>query len=270
MSNTVYNVQRYVSFSADEFISMLTTSAFVAIILSMRDLFFVRFGDAESVRAALLVFVLVLLMLIVTVWICKIVAVRLGYTVRYREHLVGLIVGAIISFASAGYLPIFIPGGFNFVEPERLHMGKFHGLHRGWEVGLIAGTFPLAMLLGVFIFNPLYLATQGEFFLTVILAACLFAVYACIPIPMLDHSHKGGRPGDLFKYLHGSTFGLDVFFASGAWYIVLTSAVVFFALISWLLIVLSIEVGIGIAMGVYIVSLVLGVLSLFVYNRFFK
>ena len=87
---------------------------------------------------------------------------------------------------------------------------------------------------------------------------------------MLDHSHKGGRPGDLFKYLHGSTFGLDVFFASGAWYIVLSSAVIFFALISWLLIVLSIEAGIGIAIAVYIVSLVIGVLSLFVYDRFFK
>lgn len=265
MSNTVYNARQYVSFHVDEFIALLTTSVFVAVILSMHDLFFVRFGELESVRAALLMFVLVLFMLLITVWACKIVAIRLGYTIRYKEHLIGLVFGLVVSFASMGYLPLFLPGGFEFSQPERLRLGKFHGLQKGWELGLVAGTFPLAMLLWVLIWSPLYLASQGTFYLSAILAACLFAIYACIPVPLFERT-KNERAMDLFKYMRGCSFGLDIYYASGAWYLVLAAIVVVFSLLTWLL--TAISVGVGIA--IYALSLVIGVATLWVYRQFFR
>jgi hypothetical protein len=266
MSNTLYNAKQYVKFSADEFLSMLTTSVFVAVILSMHDLFFnADVTVLESVQAALLVFVLILFILLVTVWLCKVVAIRLGYTLRYKEHLIGLFLGFIISFASRGFLPIFLPGGFSFEQPERLRVGKFHGLRKGWELGLVAGTFPLVMLAWVLLFNPLYLMTQSEFYLNAILIVCLFALYACIPLPFIERM-GGGRLLDLFKYMRGATFGLDVYYASGAWFIVLCVAVLVFTGLTLLLTSLSVSVGVVI----YIVSLVLGLIGLWVYRQFFK
>ena len=68
-----------------------------------------------------------------------------------------------LAIMSAGYLPVFLPGGFSYSQPERLLIGKWRGYHKSWEVGLIAGTFPLALLLLILIISPLYLLSGSSF-----------------------------------------------------------------------------------------------------------
>ncbi len=265
MSNTVYNAKQYVTFSANEFIAMMVTAFFASFALTFNDWGDTVFDAGSGVRALALMFMATLTILIITIWICKIVAIRYGYKVHYKAHYFGLFIGVYVTILSKGYLPMFLPGGFSLEQPERLRLGKFHGFYKGWEIGVVAATFPLAILLWTLLFSPLYLATGSVFYLHLIVAVCLFAIYACIPIPFIEKSTKG-RAFDIFKYFRGASFGLEVFLSSGTWYIIMTATVLIFAALSYLLTVLSVQIGIIL----YVISLLLGMLCLWVYNQFFK
>jgi|GEM_PF-4317729 len=265
MSDTVHNIKTYMKFTSDEFMAFLVTGFFAAVILNFRNWGDETFNMMTGIQATLLSFMLILLILIATVWLCKVIAIRLGYTIEYKSHLPGLVIGVFICVISNGYLPIFLPGGFEIQQPHRLAIGKYHPFRRGWELGLIAGTFPLIMLLWVLILNPLYLLTHGELFLRMTVTVCLFAIYACLPVPFFDSHHKGNLR-DWFRYLHGASFGLEVAYASFSWYIVLCCTVLFFALVAFLLTVL--DTGAGIVL--YVLSFLVGLFCLWVYSKFYK
>jgi hypothetical protein len=265
MSNTVYNAKQYVTFSANEFISLMVTAFFASFALTFNSWGDTTFDAAVGVQALVMMFMAVLVILIITVWICKIVAIRYGYKIYYKAHYFGLFIGIYVTILSKGYFPLFFPGGFSLEQPERLRLGKFHGFYKGWEIGVIAATFPLAILVWIVLFSPLYLATGAQFYLQLIIAVCLFAVYACIPIPFIETGTKG-RAFDIFKYFRGATFGLEVFLASGAWYVIMTITVLLFAALSYLLTVLSVQVGIIL----YILMLILVSVCWLIYTQFFK
>jgi hypothetical protein len=253
-----------VKFSIDEFIAFITTAFFAAVILNFRNWGDVEFDFSAGLQTTLLSFLFLLFVLIITVWICKAVAVNVGFVIAYKSHILGLMIGLFICVMTNGYLPVFLPGGFSMTQPERLQIGKYRAPMRAWSFGLVAGTFPLAMLLWVMLLNPLYLLTGAEFYFNLVVAVVLFAVYACLPLPFIDF-HHGGRIRDWFRYLHGASFGLDVAYASFAWYIVLCVTVMFFAVMSLLLTIFSVGVGVFI----YAFSFIVGLLGLWIYSKFF-
>jgi hypothetical protein len=265
MSSTAYAVRQYISFTADEFLGLSVTSLFIAFIVSARDLLFERWGEALAVQRFLLTFVFLLLILLATVWFCKAIAIRLGYTINYKSHHTGLVFGGLVAVASAGFLPIFLPGGFDYHQPERLAVGKWRGYRKGWEVALIAAAFPLFLLAWILLLSPIYLLSQGEFYAHIMEAVILIALFACIPMVFI-RPHHGGRAYDWFRYLGGTTFGLDVFFASPAWWAALCAAVVVFGMYTYLLTTLATPVTIF----VYIASLFTGGMIVWIYNMFFR
>ena len=266
MSNTVYNAKQYVTFSANEFIAMMVTAFFASFALTFNDWGDTTFNASSGIQSLVMMFMAILVILIITIWVCKIVAIRFGYKIHYKAHYFGLFIGVYVTILSRGYFPLFLPGGFNLEQPERLRVGKFHGFYKGWEVGVIAATFPLAILLWALLFSPLYLATGAVFYMHLIVAVCLFAVYACIPLPFIEKGTPGGRALDIFRYFRGATFGLEVFLTSSSWFLILSVTVLIFAALCYLLTVLSVQIGIFI----YVASLILGLISLWVYNQFFK
>ncbi|MBR9700281.1 hypothetical protein GOV11_00240, partial [Candidatus Woesearchaeota archaeon] len=224
-------------------------------------------GDSLDIYSGLeswgLTFLFLLFFLMLTVLACKLVAVKLGYLISYKPHLSGLIVGLIVTVASNGILPLFLPGGFNFSRPERLAIGKFKSQYKGWEMGVIAGTFPAFMLLFILVLSPMYILTQSIFYVRLMTVVCLTAVYALIPLPNLKSGKKGS---EWYKRLRGCTFGLDVFYASGPWYVILSVAVVLFTVMAWLVT----SVGSRVGFFIYGLSFLLAMFGWFIHLQFFK
>jgi hypothetical protein len=264
MSDTIHNVKSYVGFTSDEFISMTSSSALIAFIVSMRDLLFEHWGEGVAVQRFGFTFVFLLFSFIITVWACKILAIRLGYVIRYHAHYVGLLGGAFLCVASAGYLPVFLPGGFTYEQPERLAVGKWRGYRKDWEVGLIAASFPLFMVLWVLLLSPLYLVTQTELYMHLMGTVMLIALFACIPMVNFRMQHSG-KAIDWWRYFRGTTFGLDVAYISRPWWCALCVAILLFWFFTYLLTFVSITVGIF----TYCVSLALAGLIVWIYCMFF-
>lgn len=265
MLNTAYNAKQYLAFSVEEFFQIIITAFFAALILSMRDLLFEHFGDVYGIQQLLFMFLFCIFALLLVVWLCKVVAIRLGHTIEYKAHYIGLMLGVVLSFASAGYLPLFLPGGFSYGQPTRLHIGKWRSYHKGWEIGLIAGSFSLFMIALVLILSPLYIFTRVELYLHAMTAAILFALYSCIPAPGFAMQHSG-KTNDWFRYLHGTTFGLELIYISRYWWMALCFTVLVFWALAYLLTVLDERVG----LMVYVLSMILGAFILWIYHLFFK
>ena len=267
MSDTIYNARKYVTFSGQELLGLAVTGAVASFALNARDLLFVRFGEPASLWPFAITFAFLLFFLVVAAWVSKIVAARVGYVIRYVPHAAGLVGGAILAVLSAGYLPIFLPGGYRFTRPERLRIGKHMGWYKGWEVGLIAATFPLAFTFFLLPLNALYLSTGSEQYLLLVVAAWLVALFACVPAPMLGH-HPGALKDarDVVKMLRGSSFGLDVFYASGPWYLILCAYVLVVGILAWMLSVVGMPVG----LWVYGLSVLLALFAWWVFGKFFR
>jgi hypothetical protein len=146
-----------------------------------------------------------------------------------------------------------------------LRVGKFFHLHKGWEIGLVSGTFPLIMLLWITLFSPLFLLSHADLYLTLIAVCALSAIYACVPLPFFTTDARGRRL-EWYRYMRGSTFGLDVVYASRWWYMVLLCMTVAYGLLAYLLTLLEIRAGIFL----YVVILFFSAIGLYVYPMFFK
>lgn len=258
-----YNTKKYVSFTADELIGVLVTSLFIAFALRARDLLFERFWDFASLQDFVTMFLFVFGIMFAIIWACKIVAVSVGHVIVYKPYFLALIVCAFITVMTAGYLPIFLPGGFFTRQPERLTIGKSLGFRKGWELGLIAGSFPLFILLIITILSPVYLWTRADLYAQLMVACCLIAIFACVPAPMFDINMMSRK--EWFRGLYGTTFGLEVVYASIPWYFVLTCTVLLFSALTYILTLASVRVG----FWVYIICLVISALTLFIYPKFF-
>ncbi len=267
MSDTLYAVRQYVTVSGRELFGLGLTAAVVSFILRARDLLFERFAQLDSLWPLLIMFVFLFLLGILAVWIAKIVAARVGYAIQYVPHTHGLIIGAILAVLSAGWLPLFLPGGFAFSRPERLRIGKHEGWYKGWEVGLIAAVFPLAFTFFLLPINALYLLSGSEIYLELIVATWLVALFACLPAPMIGHRTDTLKDiYDMVKRLRGCSFGLDVFYASGAWFLILSAYVLVVGLLAWVLTVAAWPLGIW----VYALSVVLAFITWWIFGKFFR
>jgi hypothetical protein len=261
MSDRIHNIGAYLSLELDEYLALLSTAVIGAFILTFNDWgtasFDLRAGVISWAGMAIILF----LILTITLVGSKVFAISLGYTIAYRAHTLGLTAGAIICVASMGYLPIILPGGFLYRQPERLLIGKWHGHHKGWEIALIAASFPLLLLAWVLLLSPLYLATGMELFARVLIACCLLAIFACAPLPMVETGH--GRIVDWWKSLRGTTFGLDVVYTSTTWWTILSCITVVFLVLAFLL--TSLGIGFGIMM--YLLAVLLGFGAAWVFLR---
>jgi len=266
MSDTLYAARQYVSVNHRELFSLAATSLVAAFCLTVRDLLFVRFGEIppiiELLGTALAIFVIMLLAL----WVTKLIAVRVGYVIEYVPHKVGLIGGVILSIISLGYLPLFLPGGLRFELPPRLRVGKFRSWYKGWEVGLIAGAFPFVITFALLPLSALFLAGVPGMELLVV-ATWLVALFACLPLPMLG-KHKGELKDfhDTVKKLRGSSFGLDVFYASGPWFLILCAYVLIIGILTWTLMTLGYPLG----LWAYGFSVLFALMAGAVFMRFFQ
>ncbi len=100
-----------------------------------------------------------------------------------------------------------------------------------------------------------------------IVAIWLTALFACIPLPMLG-KHKGELKDkyDAVKKLRGSSFGLEVFYASGPWFLILCAYVLIIGILTWILMLLGYPLG----LWAYGFSILFALISGFVFRGFFR
>lgn len=262
MSDTLYNARQFVSFDHKEFWGLVLTSIVAAFTLSARDLLFVRFGEAASLWPFALTFVFLFFLGLVAVWVSKILAARIGYVIQYRPHKAGLIIGVFLAIILQGFLPFFLPGGYRFDKHNRMLAGKFQGWYKGWEVGVISATYPIMFTIFLLPLNALYLATHDPTYSLLILASWLTALFACLPAPMIEkHQHM---IQDWIKTLRGASFGLDVYIASGPWFIALCAYVLLVGLFAWFLSLAAL----GVALVFYGLSFLLALVIAFLWRKF--
>ncbi len=265
MSDTVYNVGKYFRYSPKEFVAMLITGFFAGFILTFNDWGTEEFSMSTGILNWAMMAVFLIFIMFCAVALSKLIGIRFGYMVEYEYHLPGLLIGAFICIFSAGWLPIFIPGGFNIKHHERMRLGKFMSHYKHWELGVIAAMFPIGILLFVLLLNPIYLATEIEFYATLLVAVCVTALYSMIPLPNFIQGSSGNLK-DWWNYLKGCTFGLEVYYSSGFWYMVLTLTILVFCLMTWAITELGGTVGIL----VYGLALILTFVGIWVYRKFLR
>lgn len=265
MSETVYNTGKYLHFSGGEIIGLLATALFASFALTFND----WGGDAFDVAAGawmlFLVTVFLLFVFFVTVAACKFFAIKMNYKIHYVPHKFGLGIGLLVTVGSAGFLPFFLPGGFVFDRPERMMVGRWRSFYKDWELGVISALFPLLILLWALVISPLYAVSGEDIYLRLLLGVLLTAVYACIPMPMVQ-PHKTGKFGNFFEFLHGSSFGLDVLWGSIYWYATLIIFALLFSLLAYLL------TFVGLVVGIFLYAILLFMVgtSAFIYSQFMK
>jgi hypothetical protein len=264
MSDTVYNIKLYYHYTWEEIIGYLVTSIFGGFILTFNEWGSTSFNAGAGLRAFASMAIFLLVMFFCVCSFCKLLGVRLGYQMHYQPHLVGLMAGLVITVASAGYLPLFLPGGFKYHKPWRMYVGHWRGYHRPWEVAMLAGLFPLLMLSSVLILSPLYISSGSEILYRYIVAMCLVAVFALIPLPNIALEY-GGRVTDFFRYLKGMTFGLDVYMNSRTWFAPLTTFVLLFAVLAYILT----RVGTVAAFWIYALAWIPALIVLYIYKSFY-
>jgi len=260
MTDTTYAVRKYYHLTGKEFLALIVTAFFAGFIFT----FDITTELNELITGWLSLAALLLFVFFIVILLCKLIAIRIGYTIQYEYHLAGLLFGVLLTIFSAGFLPFFLPGGFVFERPERLRIGKFIGHFKGWEMGLIAAAFPLLLCFSVLAISPLYMWSGDQIYLSLLVAVLLTATFSLLPLPMLKTGHKG-NVRDWANYLHGSTFGLEVYFSSRGWYVVLAISVLSFTFITYL----TALVGGTMSFFLYALVVFLGIVGVWVYSRFF-
>ncbi len=261
----IYNFQKYYSYSWDEIVGWVVTSFFAGFIFTFREWGVDEFDPGAGLRALIGMTLFLLIVFALTTTVLKVLGLRLGYQMHYQPHLLGLMGGLVIAVASAGYLPIFIPGGFEYKKPERLYVGHWRGFYRAWETAMLAGGFPMLLLFYAFVLNRVYLSTGSETVVGFIGVLCLTAVYCLIPIPNVALEY-GGRVLDFFRYLKGMTFGLDVYMNSRIWFVTLSVFTILTSALTWGITVSDHRVG----TWLWFVTMFLALIVLYLYKTFYE
>jgi hypothetical protein len=258
----VYRFRHYFKFNWEEVIGFIVTAVFAGFILTFNEWGEEKFEVALGIRALIVMSLFLLVTLFVTVLAIKLVSLRIGYEVYYEPHLLGMMFGLVICVASAGWLPIFLPGGFRFHQPMRMYVGHWRGYMRTYYIPAICGAVPMLMLLYVTILSPIYIATGSEIIARFIVALLLFAVYSLIPLPNVALEY-GGRVLDFFRYFKGMTFGLAIYMNSRTWFAGLGAFVLVFSVLAYLLTYYRYRA----SLLVYVIALILGLLWMWFYKE---
>ncbi len=235
MAGFTYHVKRYFSFSRDEWTALFITAVVMGFVLSFNKWGATTFDLSVGVKNLLLALSASVALLIVHVGAQKLAGIYYGVKVAYGKYTIGLLVGVLVTLLSFGYLPLFFPGHLTYETIPNLRVGKFRAaMVKKWEIALIAFAGPLASLLLTIPFNLLQAATGLAVFHTLIVVSVLLAVFAMIPLPIIQTPNPYTVYMSRMESFEGSTPGFDIFFSSPSWYFFLAGLVVCFALLALL------------------------------------
>jgi len=247
----LYHARKYLTFAREEWRELLITVVVAGILLSFND-----WGDKSfELFTGLknLAFAVIATFCLFTIFVMaqKLTGIFYGIRVSYAKDPIGLLVGVLITIISLGYLPFFLPGTLTYETIPNLRIGRFRSVTvKKWEAALIACAGPFAMMLLTIPFGFLKAVTGLELFHSLIIICVLLALYALIPLPMINTKNPYTAYMSRMEMLEGSTMGYDIIWASPAGYFFFLGFTLCFSAMALLFAPSWITIGLSILLGV--------------------
>lgn len=147
---------------------------------------------ARWIANAIVIFIIVFFSFFLRVIAQKLVALKVGFRAEFKVWSYGLAGSFVITFLSAGTIPVFFPGGAWFTHLAAERLGSFrYGLNYGtcgWSAA--AGSF-MNILIGMtttFIFGQIFGldVVNTPILNKIVFINFVMALYTLLPIPPLD------------------------------------------------------------------------------------
>lgn len=254
-----HNIKVYYEMSRKEWTALLVTSVVIGVVFGL-----IRHQDGDvfsfSLAAQRFAFGTIagFALLGMHVVIQKLSGIFFGIKVEYDKYNLGLLIGMLLSFLSFGYLPLFVTGYLTYTSIPNLRIGKFRAtLPKRWECSLIAASGIVASLLITIPLNLLQIVTGAQIIHQLVVISILIALYAMLPIPILQTPNPYQVYMSRMESLEGNLPGFDIFASAPVWYFFFLGFVLTFSLLallfapSFLLILICALLGVG-AMLLYV------------------
>lgn len=257
-----HNVREYFEMTRQEWLAVLVTAAVAGFCLSFNKWGDKTFDFVAGLQNLAVAVVAAFALLAVHVVAQKLAGVAFGIKVIYDKYALGLLIGVFVTFLSFGYWPLFITGFLTYSSIPNLRLGKFRAtMPKKWEMASIAAIGPLTSILLTIPFNALRLATGLPFFRELIVISFLIAIYALLPLPLLQTPNPYQVYMSRLESLEGNLPGFDIFFAAPVWYFLVVGIVVTFTILSLLF---------DPSPLILLISVVLGLLTMWFYSIFIE
>lgn len=253
MGNFSYIKKKYYSFTIKEFKALLITAIVAGFVVSFR---LWGSGSAADVAAGIgnliLGIIFAMIALYIHIWAQKLMAIKLGAVADYTFWKLGLFLGAIVTFLSNGFIPLFFTGALNCKGVPALRIGKFPPRFKQWDLGILSFAGPFANMLLVLLLKPFYIWTGLEILKYFIMVNLFVMIWSMLPLPLF-HGVKvieGGRTSYDFK---GGTVGFNIFIASRWLFVFFFSITIIYSLLVMIAGIFSLLISIFIAILITIV-----------------
>jgi len=246
MGTYAYSLKRYFKISLTEWKSIMLVAFAVGFILSYNNWGGATFDFATGLTNLVLDTVGAFLMITVFVAANKAVGVFYGIWSDFERYNLGLLVGVFISFLSFGFIPIWTTGYFRYKAIPNLRLGKFRAtLVKPWEEGLVTVGTIFACLLVTILLGVLFNLTGIDFFMRMTWISLLIALYAMIPLPLVQTTNVYQVYMSRFESLEGNLPGYDLFWASPSYYFGILGMVLAFIFMNFFFPANTITIGVS-------------------------
>lgn len=200
-----YHLKQYLRFGKKEVKDLIITAVVLGFILSFRNwggaVFDINVGVKNWIGFAIITFVCLFIPLLVQ----KIVAIKKGYSAKFRSWYLGLIIAIYIAFISNGEWYVFLIGGSFFAVIPRLKLGfkgpkKYEAFQE--SEAFIAFMAPLTHLCLAYIFKSVFLSGATNVLVErAIMLNIALAIATMMPIPQIEAFFlKIKEPANLYGY----------------------------------------------------------------------
>lgn len=183
-------IKRYLRFSKEEVSGIIITMLITAFIVSFSEWGPENTFDASvGIRNLFLSAIVVSLVMLVHLAAQALVALNIGFKIKYKMLWPGLLIGLVIIFVSRGKLWFLAPGGI-FLEHLTAHrLGVFRYGINLWAAGMVSLAGVAATMSLSLVFKILLEILPANPFLQKALSITIwYAVFSMLPIPPLDGS----------------------------------------------------------------------------------
>ncbi|MFT4313479.1 MAG: hypothetical protein ACMXYA_03645, partial [Candidatus Woesearchaeota archaeon] len=146
MRSFITRIKNHVSYEPGEYITIILYTFIFSLIAQFYALSRFDFFDDGLLLAVFIQYMIIfLVILFLTSFIQKIVAVYIGSKIILKTSWLGLIISFFMTFLYAGFFLFFIPPGYDFEGKQKFLIGRFFRLqsHKDYAVISAVGVFIL-------------------------------------------------------------------------------------------------------------------------------
>lgn len=248
------SINKYLQFQKKEIRDIIITALIIGFIFSFKNWGVISFDLGIGLTNWFGMILVALLALLVHIVVQKIVAIRKGYTVRYKMWIIGMLIGLYFCFISGGSWIFFLPGGIIFSAIAHKRLKYKQPAYQQRDAAFVSFFGPLSNILLAFIFHLLILSGVSNLLIEKAVFLNIFlAVYTILPLPQLEALFgklKIGKPANLD--------GFTILYYSRAFYI--------FALLFIILLALTIHYP-NAWLSLLLALVIAGIISLFYFIK---